>query len=382
MKRVCSLLLLLLFFGVSQAQVEYLEIPSPRYNEPRKIKLQLPRSYNSNTEKTYPLIVVLDGNYLFEPVAGNVDYFSYWEDMPEAIVVGIVHDNRQEDTKYSPDTHLPIEEGATFFEFVGLDLYAYISENYRISNFNMVVGHDITANFANYYLLKDNPLFNAYISLSPDLVEEMPEWLTINIGNSESKIFYYQATASGDLGNLKKGIEALDTRLKSLDKPNFKYYFENLEGANHYTLATRAIPRALEHIFSVFKPITREEYQDVILNLEGSAYDYLEEKYKTIEDLFELRETIRVNDFLAISQALEKKSNWEDLLKLGKLAQDEYPGANLGYYYIGLAQEGLGEKKKALKTYESAYPMNEIGGISEDLLQMRASRLKRALGYD
>ena len=42
-------------------------------------------------KKHIPLILVLDGDYLFEPFSGCVDYLSYWDEIPEAIVVGIRH---------------------------------------------------------------------------------------------------------------------------------------------------------------------------------------------------------------------------------------------------------------------------------------------------
>jgi len=89
MKLVFSVLLFVLSFNVLQAQVIYEPLQSDKLGESREIKIQLPRGYNSDTKKTYPLFVVLDGDYLFEAVAGNTDYFSYWEDMPEAIVVGV-----------------------------------------------------------------------------------------------------------------------------------------------------------------------------------------------------------------------------------------------------------------------------------------------------
>ncbi len=74
---------------LSSAQTLYETISSEKLGETREIKIQLPRNYEENTEKTYPVILVLDGDYLFEPMAGNVDYSSYWEDAPEMIVVGV-----------------------------------------------------------------------------------------------------------------------------------------------------------------------------------------------------------------------------------------------------------------------------------------------------
>ena len=74
------LLLFLVLPMIAFSQPEYKTVESKILRQKRDIKIQLPRNYNSNSEKTYPVIYVLDGDYLFEPVAGNVDYFGYWED--------------------------------------------------------------------------------------------------------------------------------------------------------------------------------------------------------------------------------------------------------------------------------------------------------------
>jgi hypothetical protein len=55
-----------------------------------------------------------------------------------------------------------------FFEFIGGELCLY-SKQIQNSPFKMIAGHDTTAGFINFYLYKENPLFNAYISLSPEL---------------------------------------------------------------------------------------------------------------------------------------------------------------------------------------------------------------------
>ena len=64
-------------------------ITSKYLNEKRSLEIQLPRSYYVKSEKNYPLMIVLDGDYMFNIVAGSVDYLSYWGDIPENLVVGI-----------------------------------------------------------------------------------------------------------------------------------------------------------------------------------------------------------------------------------------------------------------------------------------------------
>ena len=88
-------------------------------------------------------MVVLDGDYLFEPVAGNVDYYSYWEDVPEMIVVGVIQSQtRESDATYDEQNYLPTGKGAAFFEFLGMELLAYLDNTYRIIPFRVIVGHD------------------------------------------------------------------------------------------------------------------------------------------------------------------------------------------------------------------------------------------------
>ena len=189
------LLVVALFSITATGQIQYEEIQSDKLGQSRQLKIQLPRNYDANTEKTYPIIVVLDGDYLFEPVAGMTDYYSYWEEMPEVIVVGVNQaETREDDTLFDEFNALPTGSGVAFFEFLGLEMMPWLDNKYRTSSFRIVVGHDMTANFMNFYLMKDTALFQGYVSLSPDLSPEMDIRLTEQLGKTEQKIFYYLAT--------------------------------------------------------------------------------------------------------------------------------------------------------------------------------------------
>ena len=106
---------------------------------------------------------------------------------------------------------MPAGTGADFFEFIGLELIPYIDNNYRTAKFTIAVGHDFTANFINYFLFKDPPMFNGYINLSPDLAPYMDERLPERIPQIQTKTFYYLATGSDDVKDLREISEMLDT---------------------------------------------------------------------------------------------------------------------------------------------------------------------------
>jgi len=368
--------------SIAQSKILYEEFASSKLEETRRLKIQLPRDYEENIEKSYPIVIVLDANYLFEPVAGNVDFFSYWEDMPEAIVVGIMQgDKRYEDCSYDDTNFMPEDKGADFFEFIGLELLPYIDASFRTAKFTIAVGHDFTASYINYYLFKDPPLFNGYISLSPDLAPMLDERLPQRIPNIEQKTFYYLATGSDDIKDLMEISIELDKLLSPLKSDNFSYYFDNFEGATHYSLVARAIPSALEKMFSVYRPISKEEFNNKLVKMDTPIHQYLLDKYKTIEDLFGLTNPIRVNDFIATATACEKKKQWESLREIATLAKRQYPETVLGDYYLGRAYEEMGEPKKAMRIYQSAFDKEEVDFITVDLMLDKADKIKEDFGY-
>jgi predicted alpha/beta superfamily hydrolase len=382
MKKILLLILCSIGSISAYGQIIYEEFNSEKLGETRRLKIQLPRNYQENTEKVYPIVLVLDADYLFEPVAGNVDYFSYWEDMPESIVVGIIQgENRYDDCDYADTNFFPTGRGADFFEFIGLELIPYIDRKYRTAKFIIAVGHDFTANFINYYLFKDPPLFNGYINLSPDFAPSMETSISERIPAIKTKIFYYLATGTDDIKGLAQSSESLHSMLKGLKSDNFTFFYDNFEGATHYSLVGRGIPVALEKIFSVYRPISKKEYSDVLLKMETPIHQYLIDKYKTIEDLFGITNPIRINDFIATGRAIEKKHQWESLKEISSLAKRQYPNTVLGDYFMARYLEETGDPKKAMRTYQGAFDKEEIDFISIDLMLEKADKIKADFGY-
>ena len=92
MNKTIVLILCGLFCQITTSQVIYETIESSKLGQTREIKIQLPRNYDPEGDVLYPLVVVFDGDYLFEPIIGNADYHSYWGDMPKSIIVKYLED--------------------------------------------------------------------------------------------------------------------------------------------------------------------------------------------------------------------------------------------------------------------------------------------------
>ena len=358
-------------------------ILSKYLNEKRSFEIQLPRSYDIESEKNYPLMIVLDGDYMFNMVAGSVDYLSYWGEIPENIVVGInQRETRTKDTNiFDNITHTPISSTSSFYDFIVNEIIPYFSKNYRISNFRVIVGQGSTANFSNFFLLKQNPLIRGIISISPTLSKNMNQYLKEYLSKANSKIVYTLSSSEKDFETIFNEVIELKNSLDSINNKNFKFKTYIFENENHYILPSVSIPKSIRTTYSMYSDIDKSEYDSIISNLNESPIDYLRNRYDLISAFYDIDKTISVNDFMAIERYIEENEYFKFYDELSKLAFEEYPKTILPSYYRGRYLEETGNYEKAMHIYRSAYTMNEVIGLKKDYLLELADKIQEELNY-
>lgn len=379
MKKHLFLLIVSFSFSSIFAQFKLDTITSARLKEDRVISISLPYSYGKEKNKKYPLLLLLDGNYLFEPFSGALKYGNYWDDLPEVITVAIDQGkpfDRELESDVDDQNGLPIEKGAQFFDFITMELMPYLEKKYTIAPFKIIAGHDVTAGFLNLFLYKDNPLFDAYISMSPEFPKDMETRITKRLNLINKPLFYYQSTADGDLKKMQDLIKTLDTNIKTVNNPNLYYQFDDFKNASHYSLVLHSIPNALYHIFGVYQPISNTEYQEKIVKLPSDYVGFLTKKYDIIEKSYGIKMPIRINDFRAIEAAILKNNAFTEFEQLAALSKKSYPKAMLSQYHMGMFYEKTGDTKKANKAYMNAYSMEEIGSLTKDFMLEKADAMK------
>ena len=358
-------------------------ILSKYLNEKRAIEIQLPRSYETEVDKNYPLMIVLDGDYMFNIVSGSVDYLSYWGDIPENLVVGI----NQKDTRFQDSsvfdniTFTPISSTASFYDFIVNELIPYFSKNYRVSNFKVIVGQERTANFANFFLLKNDPQIRGVISISPKISENMNRYLYENLSKTNSKIVYTVSSSEKDFESIFKNVSELTASLDSIKNKNLRFESLIFDNENHYILPSVSVPNSIRSTYSMYSDIDKTEYDSIISKLETSPIDYLKNKYQLIKEFYDLDKTISMNDFMAIEEFIEENEFFNLYDELSELAKQEYPGTILPSYYKGRFIEETGDPKKAMYIYRSAYNMKEVKGLTKEYLLELAERIKEDFNY-
>jgi len=358
-------------------------ILSKYLNEKRAVEIQLPRSYETEVDKNYPLMIVLDGDYMFNIVSGSVDYLSYWGDIPENLVVGI----NQKDTRFQDSsvfdniTFTPISSTASFYDFIVNELIPYFSKNYRVSNFKVIVGQERTANFANFFLLKNDPQIRGVISISPKISENMNRYLNENLSKSNSKIVYTLSSSKRDFESIFKNVSELTASLDSIENKNLRFESLIFDKENHYILPSVSVPKSIRSTYSMYSDIDKIEYDSIISKLETSPIDYLKNKYQLIKEFYDLDKTISMNDFMAIEEFIEENEFFNLYDELSELAKQEYPGTVLPSYYKGRFIEETGDPKKAMYIYRSAYNMKEVKGLTKEYLLELAERIKEDFNY-
>jgi uncharacterized protein len=366
--------------GFSQFKKETFK--SAKLNADREITIKLPKSFASKPDKKYPLVLVLDSEYLFAPFEGNLSYGNYWDDIPEVVLVGINQNKNEEryaDSEFDAANGIPINGGAAFFEFIGSELLPFLEKNYLTAPFRIIAGHDVTAGLLNSFLYKEAPLFTGYISLSPDLAMGMEDRIPQALAATKQPLFYYHCSADGDLKKFQSKIKVFDKNMIEVKNDLLNYKFDFFKNATHYSLPLSGIPSALYQIFSVYQPISSIEYTDKISLMPDNHVKYLSDKYEIIEKALGIKMNIRLNDYKAIENAIMKTGDFKGFEELAQLSGQQYEKSMLYDYHMGMFHEKTKNYKKAVASYKSAFMKEEIRELTKDMMMNKAEDISKLI---
>ena len=241
---------------------------SEALNENRALMISLPQNYERNIHR-YPIIFVLDAEYLFELTHSIVRLKVSRNEMPESIIVGIPN---TDDGRYDMAMELKYEDGRTFFgdakgekinaylDFIRHELIPYLNSEYRVNAHHTIIGMSPTLGPVFEAFWNQPDLFRGYIALAPELAvttntgKTVKERLLKTAQNDfQEKSSMYIGKASDDLKRRPKeedlAYKMLNDALKESAGNNINFKIEVLDNENHYGMAIKGIEHGLETIY-------------------------------------------------------------------------------------------------------------------------------------
>jgi len=299
MKKIFTILLLLCTYEIVSAQQIKLAskstktIHSASENLERKIYVQLPMDYGK-VNKRYPIILLFDAQdqSLYNYTSSVVDRLTWTNDIPEAILVGVVQNDRSKELNFERNENSSLQ----FLDFIKNDLLGYLNKSYSLNGYYMLIGHSLGGQFVTNAMLTYPEIFKSAISISGAL--NYPNQDNVIKSKILSKIDDYLANtpddkfkhqkyyfSSGDDGyqesGFKLGAMLVDSSLKD-NKPNLKaWHFELLKGFNHMTTPLVSIPAGLLFVFQDWH-FSDSLAMDVLLYNKKDPLDVLQGKKEKI----------------------------------------------------------------------------------------------------
>ena len=364
---------LLLLTTTAGAQVTSENLGSKDMDGTRKVTIVLPDGYDKRDK--YPLFVVLNASRLLEPTVTTMRYFSRTGEMPPSIIVGVY--NNEDDVAVPEETGVPFNETAVFFEFIGQELIPRIQSKYATNGFKGIIADGEAANFINYYLLKENSLFNAYVSLSPNVMEKITTSIPEQLASFKTPIFYYLGwTQEEDNATLKK-ITDLDKLMKIKELEHSFYFSQEFPKITTSTVSLTGISEALNLFFEEYRPITMREYAEKVLKVQNNTTQYIQDKYKKIKELYGIDKEPLLEDVKAIYAAILKNADFESLPILIKYIKPYYKDTALPDYLEGDYYIRIQEPQKAFRSLQRAYGAKEIDFVTKELVSQSLEKLQK-----
>ena len=185
-KNLPSFILMLMILGIyqyswsqSNFKVQIGKIDSLYSNilqESREIYIQLPESFNPDSDTKYPVTYILDGDVMLNALHTVHSYYSGGF-MPEMILVGI--SNGEHRTRDLTTSELSERRGQAynqengeaekFTQFIESELIPFVEDKYPVTNYRTLIGHSYGGLFTVNMLLKHTDVFENYLAIDPSM---------------------------------------------------------------------------------------------------------------------------------------------------------------------------------------------------------------------
>jgi predicted alpha/beta superfamily hydrolase len=362
-------------------------------DEKRDIFISLPESYKHSSHH-YPVIYVMDGEFLFDLTRSMVEIRATRNYMPESIIVGIPNNTGK---RIEMALELFDDKGNPFFYGDGLgqtdkylkffrnELIPTVEEKFRVNSHRTIIGMSPTFGPVLQAFWSESDLFSGYIVLAAELGKNLKsgksieEMLIEGISDKKrSKASIYIGTSSGDM--IKRGPKEaalyvdIPKKLKNIANPKIRYKFEVIQDEDHYGMSIPGIQHGLETIYA--RKIWNIDYRKMWNN--PYPAQALKDKYQELSEhygfkIIPLEKSFHyIHNIMKTAEILNRQNKVKELIAWLQLAIEYYPHSPAIYSQLSKAYTRAGKSSLAFSSAEKAVKLAED---SEDI-QVYKSLLK------
>ncbi|MCE7054806.1 tetratricopeptide repeat protein [Algoriphagus sp. AGSA1] len=353
-------------------------LDSKALNEPRSIWVHLPSDYAS-TNKSYPVIYLLDGEGHFNYVSNLVDYLSGYDRnrIPEMIVVAIPNVNRGRDLiptslfegSIDGSRRTSTDDGGyNFLQFIKSELIPHIDTSYRSAPYRILAGHSLAGLFALYTKVTDPDLFQSTILMSPaidieggntKILDDFKSFL-ISHENRLDKFFI----SIGDENT--QAVDTLAEQITMFASERIDWDFQKYSDENHFSVTYKSMFDALKFIYNDWfidnYVSTNMTYDEIRLHFEklSNEFGYTMVPGEEFMNNFGYKQL--------------RSNNSDEAIKIFKQNVKNYPDSWNAYDSLGEAYALKGKTGMAIESYEKSISLNPNNEIGKDMLKKLKSK--------
>lgn len=342
----------------------------------KSFQVFLPESYHYSDASSYPVVYLMDGDYNFYYQTGIVEMLSnVSEKIPEAIVVGISDNGnagyRQNCTMQTEKN--PKGNTKKFLSYLEKELKAKIRSTYRVSPYEILIGHSLGGLFATNVFLEQPDAFNAYIAIDPSYWWE--DNLIVTVADSLLKgkeditaNFIVTLADSKQMG-VHEFVGVLEKRFPDSKKWNFNYY----KNETHGSVGMISVREGLVKIFEDWELPRVKFYELGTATKVMDHYVKLSEKYNGITRIPPLLFSNIIYYYFRTNQPAELDIIEAEVHKNFPASSDDFY-AKMGAYLLesekyaeaeSLLKKSIGKNSKAYKSYDALSKLYYAQGAFE-----------------
>ncbi len=242
-------------------------------NEERDYWIYKPETQPGESERSYPVLYLLDGDSFFHSVVGFTRMFSSSKvsSLPPCIVVAVLNTDRTRDL--TPTSSAARRDGTVhagekqegggaelFYRFLIEELRPEIEKQFPVDGQNFLVGHSYAGLFTLHVLLTHPEAFDTYMALDPSLWWDQGYFMKqteekIKMSDFSGKQLYVgfatQPRPGKNLIHFPLVDSFLETIVPGMEKQHLRVISRKFPEETHGTIALPGIYDGLKSLFGI-----------------------------------------------------------------------------------------------------------------------------------